>query len=612
MAVAQHALDVTANNVANVNTTGYTRKLAQQEAVVLNGHGAGARSTAPSRAVDEFLTARIFEQQARLGRTEVLDAVQSSALDRIFGAPGDMERGLSAQISRVAATAETLAASAGAAQKQAFAMAVDELARTMATSGAEVQTLRRDADQELARTIDEINEDISALAGLNTEIVRSGPQSNLLDKRDALLENLSRSLEISVDIASSGSVSVYTRNGSPLLERTPRHLDYAPATTVTTTSSFMPIRLFRAEEIDPNTGRPEPDAVGSVLVTGGVRAELTPELGADAIADRDQRIVSPFTHGKLQGLLELRDRVLPALADQLGELAGLARHGLNAAHNAAVALPPPDRLVGTRTDFGDLAGAERGGSAYLAVVDRSSGAVAATLRIDAATLDSPEALAEQITAGLAGHAAAVVNAQGALELSAASGFGLAFSEGSSSIVAADSAGHVQRFGVSHYFGFNDLVVGAGPRPTDLKVRPDLLADPSRLGQAKLDVSTTPPLNASLGGSGDHRGASGLAEAFEQKVDAVTRGGLPGGSYRLADYAAEIAGAVAVAAEHAGGRAENDRALAEELSVRRSNLSGVNLDEELSRMMVYQQAYSVSARVMAVVDELFDQLLAIGR
>ena len=50
LAVAQHALDVTANNVANVNTTGYARKLAQQEAVVLNGHGAGARSTAPSDA----------------------------------------------------------------------------------------------------------------------------------------------------------------------------------------------------------------------------------------------------------------------------------------------------------------------------------------------------------------------------------------------------------------------------------------------------------------------------------------------------------------------------------------------------------------------------------
>ena len=53
LAVAQNALSVTSNNVANVNTEGYTRKLAQQEAVVIDGRGAGARALATTRAVDE-------------------------------------------------------------------------------------------------------------------------------------------------------------------------------------------------------------------------------------------------------------------------------------------------------------------------------------------------------------------------------------------------------------------------------------------------------------------------------------------------------------------------------------------------------------------------------
>src|SRR5688572_10819456 len=111
LAVAQHALDVTANNVANVNTEGYSRKLAQQEAVLLDGRGAGARSTDPRRAVDDFLAARIIEQQARVGRAEVLEEFQSTALDRIFGAPGDTDRGLSARIAAAASAAETLASS---------------------------------------------------------------------------------------------------------------------------------------------------------------------------------------------------------------------------------------------------------------------------------------------------------------------------------------------------------------------------------------------------------------------------------------------------------------------------------------------------------------------
>lgn len=612
LAVAQHALDVTANNVANVNTKGYTRKIAQQEAVLLDGHGAGARSTDPARAVDDFLTSRVIEQQARLGRTEVLEGFQSNALDRIFGAPGEADQGLSARIAKLAAAAETLASSSGAAQKQAFLGAVETFTRAMAAAGAEVQGLRSDADRQLSRTVDDINRDLDAISHLNQEIVRSGPQSGLLDQRDAALERLAAQLEISTVQDARGGIAIYTRGGLPLLENTPRRLHYEPAPLITNSTSFGPIRLFRADEIDGDTGQPKPGAAGSVLVSGGVRAELTPELTSDAIADNSQQIVSSFDHGRLQGLLEARDRKLPALADELDELAGMVRHALNAAHNAAVALPPPGRLVGTRTDFAGLAGAQRSGTAYLAVVDRSTGSVAATLAIDVVAIGSPAGLAAQISAGLGGYGTASVNGDGALELSASSGFGLALAEADSTIEVADAAGRVRRFGLSHYLGLNDLVVSQGAAPTDLRPRPDLLTDSGRLGQAQLDVVTSPALTATLGGRGDQRGAKGLAAAFEQKLAAVTRGGLPGGSFKIAGYAAEIVASTATAAETAGSRAADDRALAEELTMRRSTTSGVNLDEELSRMVVYQQAYSVSARVIAIVDELLDELLAIGR
>ena len=85
-----------------------------------------------------------------------------------------------------------------------------------------------------------------------------------------------------------------------------------------------------------------------MLVSGGVRAKLPPELLADAVADDSQRIVSPLRGGRLQGLLEARDTVLPDLADELGELADMTRFALNAAHNSANPYPPPSELAGTR------------------------------------------------------------------------------------------------------------------------------------------------------------------------------------------------------------------------------------------------------------------------
>jgi flagellar hook-associated protein 1 FlgK len=42
----------------------------------------------------------------------------------------------------------------------------------------------------------------------------------------------------------------------------------------------------------------------------------------------------------------------------------------------------------------------------------------------------------------------------------------------------------------------------------------------------------------------------------------------------------------------------------------SSVSGVNLDEELTHMMTYQQSYAAGARLMSVVGQLFDTLLQI--
>ena len=42
----------------------------------------------------------------------------------------------------------------------------------------------------------------------------------------------------------------------------------------------------------------------------------------------------------------------------------------------------------------------------------------------------------------------------------------------------------------------------------------------------------------------------------------------------------------------------------------SSNSGVNLDEELTNLTTYQQAYSASARILTVVDQLYHTLLQI--
>ena len=611
LAVAQNALAVTSNNVANANTSGYARQLAQQESVVLDGRGAGARAIDTTRVVDEMLNARLREQLARAGRSQTLDSVHEQIQDRLFGAPGDADRGLGTLLTRVASAAETLASGPyQSAFAQGFVGAVQDLARGIELAGAEVQSLRRELDGRVAAAVAEVNDDLAQLAELNQAIGRADAGPGLLDRRDGILASLAEKLEVAIAFRADGSATVYTRAGQPLLDAGLHQLVYAPAAEVGPATSFGAIRAVRAVDLDPATGAPLAGAPVAVLVTGGVRAKLTPELAADATADSAQLIVSSLRGGSLQGLLEARDTLLPALGDQLAELASVTTHALNAAHNSASPYPPRSALSGTRTDTAGFATATRSGTAYVAVIDSATGSVAATIELDVAAAADAGTLASQLAAGLGAFGTAGIASDGRLELTAAAGYALAIGEGDSAIVATDGAGHARAQGFSHYFGLNDLLVGAGGDPTRLQVREDLAADVRLLARTRLDVAAGPPATAQLGGAGDNRGAQALAAAFETSVATVARGGLPAGSYRLADLAAEIVAIGAGAADRARGTAANDRALADDLAARQDATSGVNLDEELARLVLFQEAYSVSARLIAITNQLFDDLLGI--
>ncbi len=43
-----------------------------------------------------------------------------------------------------------------------------------------------------------------------------------------------------------------------------------------------------------------------------------------------------------------------------------------------------------------------------------------------------------------------------------------------------------------------------------------------------------------------------------------------------------------------------------------NESGVNLDEEATNLLRYQQAYQAAAKLMQIASEMFDMLLTLGR
>ncbi len=591
--VARRSLQVTANNVANVNTEGYVRKKLDQSSLVLDGRGMGARAEEVARVTDRFLTNELRRQRSVLARDAVLAEGLVNAQNGLFGRPGDSRGGLEARLSQLATALETFSVQPEkTANRVAVLGAVADLVGKIEDSGELVQKQRYETDQQIAQLVGEINSDILALDQINKEFARGIPTAELEDKRDRLLDSLAEKLDISVVELERNTIAVYARGGTPLLEYSPRQLVYSPASQVQAGTSFDAIEVYDVSQLDEDTGEPLAGETGITLVSGGTDATTS------------------LTGGRLKGLLELRDSRLPQLAAQFDELAELVRFALNRAHNAATAYPPPTSLTGTNeTAATTYDAATRSGTAYLSVIDRTTGATVTTVAID--VTDDAATMVSNLSTALSAYGTVTLTGDGPLEIDLGS-YGIAINEGDSSIAFTDSEGRSRDYGFSHYFGLNDLVVKTGAAATSLAVRPAIEDDPTLLAAAYLEVDTSGTPTGTLGGAGDNRGALELVGALERKFDTITRGALPGRETSARDYAVDMVAIQAQAVDRARTAAEVSGELVSDLEARRASVSGVNLDEEMSRLVLYQQAYTASARVLTTTSELFDELMNLAR
>jgi flagellar hook-associated protein 1 FlgK len=131
-------------------------------------------------------------------------------------------------------------------------------------------------------------------------------------------------------------------------------------------------------------------------------------------------------------------------------------------------------------------------------------------------------------------------------------------------------------------------------------------DSSRLAFAQADFSSS----GAIVGSSDSSGLTALqgletSQRTFAKVGALGRQAVSLGNYVAGFYQDVSTRGTDITSNKT---AQDDRLT--EAQARQSSTSGVSLDEELSNMVIYQQAYSASARMLNVVDELYTTLLQI--
>jgi len=608
---SQAQIDLVSRNVANAGTPGYTRKVMPLENVVANGEGIGVRRLAAAREVDAFL-----QQQLRTenGVTSALSLRASflARVDQMFGRPED-EASIAASIAKLGKGFQALATDPESpAARQSLINDAQRIATQLNSMTDQLQTMRLEAEGNIASAVNEANALLSSIADINQQISqRSGlllSTADLEDQRDIAIDKLSKLMDIRTVKQSDGSVNLFTGGGNLLLDDVPVTLSFDERSSIDASSSY--------------STNPAQRTVGTVTLTSG-------SVNIDLVA------AGAFTSGTIGGYLELRDTTLVEAQAQLDELAAGLAQALSSETIASTAAPagPPDGLDIDTTRL--LSGNE----IHLTYTITPPGT---PTNVTIVRVDDPATLplSNNVTADPNDTVIGINFNQPMAGIVADLNAALP-----AEVVVSNPAGNVLRFvddGVAATSDIDSL---------DATVTSTLLADGGTGLPLFVDGLAQTAYSGSLDGQGQKLGFAGRIRVNDQVVaddtNLVIFSTSPatslGDPERPLDLLARLTetnrnfhpssgiggaatpfnGSVDAFARRVvsfqSSQASNaDRDLAAQkivnttLQERFDGETGVNIDDEMAQLLMLQNAFAANARVISAAQELFSVLLSIGR
>lgn len=226
-------VEVAGQNLANVNTTGYTRQRVDIQtspdiSTAIGPEGTGANAVAIQQVVNTLLNNQIQNQQSVGGYWNAQQsALQSAenALDEFLNGTGatdstsssssvdTTDSGLSAQLSGLFNAFQSVATSpTSISARQSLVSNAQTLASTFNQIDSQFSDLKSSLNTSLNNDVDSANQLLSEIAGLNQQISSAefsgGTANDLLDERQQDLNNLSQLTNVTANTGTNGAVDV--------------------------------------------------------------------------------------------------------------------------------------------------------------------------------------------------------------------------------------------------------------------------------------------------------------------------------------------------------------------------------------------------------------------
>jgi flagellar hook-associated protein 1 FlgK len=201
MMAAQTGLRVTSDNIANVNTAGYVRKTISQSNLISNGMGVGVSIDAIKRATDRFLQSASLNASSDSGAAAAKASSLNSA-QQLFGDPSSDNSfftTLDNVFSAFSAAQDT--PSSLLLRGQALSNVNTFLSESSRITSS-ISKLGKDADTQISSDVDQVNDLLSQIDGLNSDITRAkvaGADSTGAENvQSGLIDQLSKLMNVQV------------------------------------------------------------------------------------------------------------------------------------------------------------------------------------------------------------------------------------------------------------------------------------------------------------------------------------------------------------------------------------------------------------------------------
>lgn len=595
--VNQDALEILSRNIGNSGTPGYHKQ--SLNVVDHNGNtGTYARSAGAVRAFNTSLQTYYTRQVSDASTSDVqasyLDRLQgflgkpgsAGSLDTLFGELQNSMKGISTSPDDYTTRAQVVSTA------QNMVEGLNRLSNT-------VQGMRQEAEAQMGLNVQELNSMLSSLSEVNNRLLDLGMTDNaratLLDQRDRLVASTAEIIDVQAAYRPNGTVALMTRSGVGLLDNGVSVFKFESAGNLSANAVF-------------ESGATE-SKVGKLTLT--TPSGLTLDLVAQGV----------IQGGELGGLLTLRDKTLVETQEQLDEIAA----GLAQAFST-VKTPGAPVTAGAAAGFDlDISNLQPGNEVQFTYaeggLDRRVRVVNTTEAIDYLDATGQRVVGIDFSAGSTAAAAALGSKIPTLAISSTGAGNLRILDDGAtgqtdvkSAAALSTSTGLQGEGLA----FNMFVdQGRAAFTNNLDTDPPqkrgfaarISVNPAVLADNRLVVQSE--AGATLGDA--DRADYLIAQLADMKF---VSGGNPRASADKFQLSGNLNELISQVVSYQGTSINtaltkrDDRQLTLDTIVDQMDSEyGVNVDEEMARLVELQNAYAANARVVSVVKELLDALFA---